>query len=103
MGFCDVKEPAKRAMIKAFITTRVGDVFMLLGLAYLYSSTGTLSYREILCNHETLERLAGMPSVLGAGLSAAGLIGLLLFIGNVGKLGPWPLHVWAPCAMEGAH
>jgi len=101
IGFWYGKESAKRAMIKAFITTRVGDVFMLLGLAYLYSSTGTLSYREILFNHETLERLAGMPSVLGAGLSAAGLIGLLLFIGTVGKSAQWPLHVWLPDAMEG--
>jgi NADH-quinone oxidoreductase subunit L len=101
IGFWYGKESAKRAMIKAFITTRVGDVFMLLGLAYLYSSTGTLSYREILFNRETLERLAGMPSVLGAGLSAAGLIGLLLFIGTVGKSAQWPLHVWLPDAMEG--
>jgi NADH-quinone oxidoreductase subunit L len=101
IGFWYGKESAKRAMIKAFITTRVGDVFMLLGLAYLYSLTGTLSYQEILFNPETLERLAGMPSVLGAGLSAAGLVGLLLFIGTVGKSAQWPLHVWLPDAMEG--
>jgi len=101
IGFWYGKESAKRAMIKAFITTRVGDVFMLLGLAYLYTATGTLSYREILFDHATLERLAGMPSVLGAGLSAAGLIGLLLFIGTVGKSAQWPLHVWLPDAMEG--
>jgi len=101
IGFWYGRESARRAMVKAFITTRVGDVFMLLGLAYLYTSTGTLSYREILFNHETLERLAGMPSVLGAGLSAAGLIGLLLFLGTVGKSAQWPLHVWLPDAMEG--
>src|SRR3990172_8133629 len=101
IGFWYGKESAKRAMIKAFITTRVGDVFMLLGLAYLYTATGTLSYREILFDHATLERLAGMPSVLGAGLSAAGLIGLLLFIWTVGKSAQLPLHVWLPDAMEG--
>jgi NADH-quinone oxidoreductase subunit L len=88
-------------MVKAFITTRVGDVFMLLGLAYLYSATGTLSFREILSNPETLDALATAPSVIGAGLSAAGLIGLLLFIGTVGKSAQWPLHVWLPDAMEG--
>ena len=35
------------------------------------------------------------------GLSAAGLIGILLFIGTIGKSAQWPLHVWLPDAMEG--
>ncbi len=100
IGFWYAKQTAKAAMVKAFITTRVGDVFMLLGLVYLYSQTGTLSYEEILFDPETLDRLATMPSVI-AGLSAAGLIGLLLFIGTVGKSAQWPLHVWLPDAMEG--
>jgi NADH-quinone oxidoreductase subunit L len=101
IGFWYGKESARDAMVKAFITTRVGDVFMLLGLAYLYSATGTLSFREILSNQETLEMLAAAPSVIGAGISAAGLIGLMLFIGTVGKSAQWPLHVWLPDAMEG--
>ena len=101
IGFWYGKETAKAAMVKAFIVTRVGDVFMLLGLAYLYSATGTLSYREILFSEQTLQHLAELPSVLGGGMSAAGLIGLLLFIGTVGKSAQWPLHVWLPDAMEG--
>jgi len=100
IGFWYGKESARAAMVKAFITTRVGDVFMLLGVAYLYSATGTLSYREILFNEHVLETLAGTPSGF-LGLSAAGLIGLLLFIGTVGKSAQWPLHVWLPDAMEG--
>ena len=109
MGFCSYlligfwygKDSAKSAMVKAFMTTRVGDVFMLLGLAYLYALTGTLTYKEILFNPETLEMLAATPSVLGAGTSAAALIALLFFIGTVGKSAQWPLHTWLPDAMEG--
>jgi NADH-quinone oxidoreductase subunit L len=94
------KPSARAAMIKAFMTTRVGDVFMLLGIAYLYSATGTLSYRGILYNREVLTRLAETSSGV-FGLSAAALIGILLFIGTVGKSAQWPLHVWLPDAMEG--
>jgi len=100
IGFWYGKPSARAAMIKAFITTRVGDVFMLLGLAYLYSATGTLNYRDIFYNAQVLERLATTASGF-LGLSAAGLIGILLFIGTVGKSAQWPLHVWLPDAMEG--
>ncbi len=100
IGFWYGKPSVRAAMIKAFITTRVGDVFMLLGVAYLYSLTGTLNYREIFYNHEVLEKLASMPSYI-AGLSAASLIGILLFIGTIGKSAQFPLHVWLPDAMEG--
>ena len=100
IGFWYSKKSARDAMVKAFMTTRVGDVFMLLGIAYLYSATGTLSYREILFNEYVLEMLANTPSVIPA-LSIAGLIGLLLFIGTVGKSAQFPLHVWLPDAMEG--
>jgi NADH-quinone oxidoreductase subunit L len=100
IGFWYGKDSAKQAMVKAFMTTRVGDVFMLLGLVYLYSATGTLNFREILYNDNVLQHLAGSPSLI-AGLSTAGLIGLLLFMGTVGKSAQWPLHVWLPDAMEG--
>ncbi len=100
IGFWYAKPSARDAMIKAFITTRVGDVFMLLGIAYLYAQTGTLNYREIFYNQEVLTHLAETPSYI-VGLSTAGLIGILLFIGTIGKSAQWPLHVWLPDAMEG--
>jgi NADH-quinone oxidoreductase subunit L len=100
IGFWYGRESARKAMVKAFITTRVGDVFMLLGLVYLYSFTGTLSFRAILYNEEVLHTLATTSSGF-LGLSVAGAIGLLLFIGTVGKSAQWPLHVWLPDAMEG--
>jgi NADH-quinone oxidoreductase subunit L len=103
IGFWYEKESAYKAAIKAFTTTRVADVIMLLGIAYLYAATGTLSFREILYNHEVLEGLASTPAVLfgGLGLSAAGLIGIFLIIGTIGKSAQFPLHVWLPDAMEG--
>ncbi len=100
IGFWYGKLSARAAMIKAFLVTRIGDVFMLLGIAYLYSATGTLSFRGIFFNHEVLQQLATQPSNF-LGLSSAGLIGILLFIGTVGKSAQFPLHVWLPDAMEG--
>ena len=47
IGFWYGKESARDAAIKAFLTTRVGDVFMLLGLACLYYAVGSLSYVDI--------------------------------------------------------
>ena len=99
IGFWYAKESARDAAVKAFMTTRIGDVFMLLGIVYLYSVTGTLTFREIF-TEDILSTLASVPSGF-LGFSAAGLIGLLLFIGTVGKSAQFPLHVWLPDAMEG--
>ncbi len=100
IGFWYAKPSARDAAKKAFLTTRVGDVFMLLGIVALYSATGTLNFHEILRNPQLLETLASTSSGF-LGLSVAGLIGMLLFIGTVGKSAQWPLHVWLPDAMEG--
>jgi NADH-quinone oxidoreductase subunit L len=88
---------ARAAALKAFITTRIGDVLLFAGMALLYSYTGTLIFRDIF-RPETLEslqsiRLLGMPAVT--------LIALLIFGGAVGKSAQFPLHVWLPDAMEG--
>jgi NADH-quinone oxidoreductase subunit L len=104
MGFCSYaligfwyqKPSARDAAVKAFMTTRVGDVFMLLGIVALYSIIGSLNYRDILPASQALMA----PSVI-PGLSWAWLIGILLFIGVVGKSAQFPLHVWLPDAMEG--
>jgi len=100
IGFWYAKESARDAAVKAFLTTRVGDVFMLLGLVALYSQAGTLSYSGTLYNHELIATLANSASGL-FGLSWAGLIAILLFIGVIGKSAQFPLHVWLPDAMEG--
>jgi NADH-quinone oxidoreductase subunit L len=88
------------AGVKAFMTTRVGDVLFLLGIAFLYAETGTLDFQEIMDSAVILEHLAETPGPI-FGLSAAAVIGLLIFAGTVGKSAQFPLHVWLPDAMEG--
>ena len=98
IGFWYAKPSARNAAVKAFMTTRIGDVFMLLGISYLYSVTGTLTFRAIF-TEETLHMLAEHTTFFG--MTVSGFIALLLFIGTVGKSAQWPLHVWLPDAMEG--
>ncbi len=103
IGFFYAKPSAYKASIKAFMTTRVGDMLLLLGIVYLYAEAGTLNFADILVNKGMLEFLADRPAVLlgGMGISAATMIGVLIFGGTVGKSAQFPLHVWLPDAMEG--
>jgi NADH-quinone oxidoreductase subunit L len=79
------------AAIKAFITTRVGDVGFLFGIFVLFVATGTFNIEEM--NHLAEDGdLGGMIATVGA---------LLLFCGAVGKSAQFPLHVWLPDAMAG--
>ena len=64
IGFWYAKKSARDAAIKAFMTTRIGDVFMLLGISFLVlSATGTLSFREIF-TEEVLHVLASTAGLL---------------------------------------
>lgn len=99
IGFWFEKPSANQAAMKAFMVTRVGDMLLLLGIVLLYSQTGRLDF-EILLNPTILTSLTTTPSVVH-GLSVAGLAGLFIFAGTVGKSAQFPLHVWLPDAMEG--
>ncbi len=87
--------PPRRAAVKAFMTTRVADVVMLLGIVFFYFQFGTLNFNEAF----TAESLGHVLNAIGP--LAFGLMALMLFTGTVGKSAQFPLHVWLPDAMEG--
>jgi NADH-quinone oxidoreductase subunit L len=102
IGFWYHKPSAAAAAKKAFITTRLGDLALLLGMVWLYSETGTLLFYDD--GHGCLEQsaLAGLVAqTTSLGMAASTGIGLLIFCGAIGKSGQVPLHVWLPDAMEG--
>jgi NADH-quinone oxidoreductase subunit L len=102
IGFWYQKPSAAAAAKKAFLTTRVGDIFFLLGIVWLFAQTGTLLFYNQGAGNMEPGALAGMlASPAALGLSAATAIGLLIFAGAAGKSGQLPLHVWLPDAMEG--
>jgi len=92
IGFWFEKPEAMWAGLKAFITTRIGDVLLLLGMVILYFQTGALRFEKVF---EGVEHLAETnPNLMF-------IIALLVFGGAVGKSAQFPLHVWLPDAMEG--
>ena len=102
IGFWYQKPSAAAAAKKAFLTTRVGDVFFLLGIVWLFAQTGTLLFYNNGAGSMEPLALGGLLVHHAAwGLTAAGAIGLLIFAGAAGKSGQLPLHVWLPDAMEG--
>ncbi len=102
IGFWYQRPAAAAAAKKAFLVTRVGDVFFLLGMVWLFSQTGTLLFYNHGAGSMEPAALAGLLAAkAGLGLTAAGAIGILIFAGAAGKSGQLPLHVWLPDAMEG--
>jgi NADH-quinone oxidoreductase subunit L len=91
IGFWYEKDSAANAAKKAFLTTRVGDVFMFIGIMLVYTAVGTFNFREIF-------DAVAHGEISGARLTVAGIF---LFGGAVGKSAQFPLHVWLPDAMEG--
>ncbi len=91
ISFWHTRESAATAGKKAFVTNRVGDWGVMMGMFLAFGATGTLSYAGI--NH------AAESGALSAVTATA--IGLMLFIGACGKSAQLPLYIWLPDAMEG--
>ena len=91
IGFYYEKPSAAYAAKKAFLTTRVGDVFLVIGLVMLWNLFGSLDYDVVFNQANIADVNAGeLQMALG-----------MMFIGAVGKSAQFPLHVWLPDAMEG--
>lgn len=92
IGFWYRKHSANFAAMEAFISNRIADLGMLLGIFLLFWSFGTLNFQEIF---HAIASGAKTSSII---LSC---IGILLFIGAMGKSAQFPLHTWLANAMEG--
>jgi NAD(P)H-quinone oxidoreductase subunit 5 len=95
VGFWFDRKAAADAAQKAFVTNRVGDFGLLLGILGLFWATGSFDFVTI---GERLQHLTEAGS-LSAGVAT--LLAVLVFLGPVAKSAQFPLHVWLPDAMEG--
>nr|YP_010889796.1 NADH-plastoquinone oxidoreductase subunit 5 [Pyrrosia adnascens]YP_010889883.1 NADH-plastoquinone oxidoreductase subunit 5 [Pyrrosia hastata]WJJ69644.1 NADH-plastoquinone oxidoreductase subunit 5 [Pyrrosia adnascens]WJJ69731.1 NADH-plastoquinone oxidoreductase subunit 5 [Pyrrosia hastata] len=95
IGFWFARSSAATACQKAFVTNRIGDFGLLLGLLGIYWITGSFDIYE-LC-----DRFIELTSNGVVNPTFATTVILLLFLGPVAKSAQFPLHVWLPDAMEG--
>jgi NADH-quinone oxidoreductase subunit L len=110
MGLCSYllighhweQEGSRAAAVKAFITTRLGDVGFLFGIFVLGRAFGTFNIEAIVAHAALLNgRLVTDGLVLGIPRSTVTVATLLLLCGVVGKSAQFPLHTWLPDAMAG--
>ncbi len=104
IGFWYEKASARAAAVKAFITTRIGDALLMIGMILLYvrSEPSSLRFSELFTEHnldQLAHSLVNLP--LFGEVHWISLIGVLIFCGAIGKSAQFPLHIWLPDAMEG--
>ena len=104
IGFWYEKASARAAAVKAFITTRIGDALLMIGLILLYvrSEPSSLRFSELFTEtnlDQLAQSLVDLP--LFGEVHWISLIGVLIFCGAIGKSAQFPLHIWLPDAMEG--
>lgn len=97
IGFYTEKDKAGFASMKAFLTTRVGDVIFLLGIMSIWGTVGSVSYVDIY-NAIASGSFEG-HKVLG--IATATFAAFCLFCGTIGKSAQFPLQIWLPDAMMG--
>ena len=99
IGYWYDRPSACRAAIKAFVVNRVGDLFFAVGIALVFSTFGTIEFPDIFASISA--HTDDTYDVLGHIWRAYEVIGVLLFLGAMGKSAQIGLHTWLPDAMEG--
>ena len=99
IGFWYDRPSANAAAIKAFLVNRVGDVGFALGIAAVFFLTGAVTFDGAF--DAAPDVAESSISFLGMQASALDVVGILLFIGAMGKSAQLGLHTWLPDAMEG--
>lgn len=102
IGFWFEKDSANAASIKAFVVNRVGDMGLILAIAFILATFHTSDFSTFFTqvSHATTP-ISSSLTIGGVHLSVLDMIGVLLFIGAMGKSAQLFLHVWLPDAMEG--
>ncbi|GAB4524978.1 MAG: hypothetical protein Tsb0010_08770 [Parvularculaceae bacterium] len=99
IGFWYKKKSANDAAMKAFIVNRVGDFGLALGVMAIFFVFGSVEYDIVF---DQVPEMAGQTfNFLGYDFDILTTIGVLLFIGAMGKSAQLFLHTWLPDAMEG--
>jgi NAD(P)H-quinone oxidoreductase subunit 5 len=95
VGFWYDRKAAADACQKAFVTNRVGDFGLLLGILGLFWATGSFEFDVMGTRLAELVQAGSVSNFLAI------LLAILVFLGPVAKSAQFPLHVWLPDAMEG--
>ncbi|HCQ21522.1 MAG: NAD(P)H-quinone oxidoreductase subunit F [Aphanizomenon flos-aquae LD13] len=95
VGFWYDRKAAADACQKAFVTNRVGDFGLLLGILGLFWATGSFDFMVM------GDRLSNLVETGSISNFLAIVLAILVFLGPVAKSAQFPLHVWLPDAMEG--
>ncbi len=99
IGFWFERPSANAAAIKAFLVNRVGDIGFALGIAAVFFLFGSTDFDTVFA--EAPEFAETTFTFLGIQGQALDIVGILLFIGAMGKSAQIGLHTWLPDAMEG--
>lgn len=90
-----------RAALKAFFTTRTGDIGLLTGTAILFFSANEWTTKTLGVSGFSIRGLSSWALSGDPGNAAITMGAIALFIAAIGKSGQFPLHTWLPDAMAG--